>query len=66
MIAFAIHPISERSSRLPVDSTGMSDEQDEDEIRIPADQEEVAEIAGAETEEDKALAVAQARLIGDL
>ncbi|WP_310898396.1 hypothetical protein [Haloarcula onubensis] len=44
----------------------MSDEQNQNEIRIPADEEEVAEIVGAETDEEKALAVAQARLIGDL
>ena len=43
----------------------MSDEQ-KNEIRIPADEEKVAEIAGVETDEEKALAVAQARLIGDL
>jgi hypothetical protein len=44
----------------------MSDEQDENEIRIPADEEEVIDMAGAETDEEKNLAVAQARLIGDL
>ncbi|WP_255458719.1 hypothetical protein [Haloarcula sp. JP-Z28] len=42
----------------------MSDESPE--VQIPDDAEEVAEIAGAETEEEKALALAQARLIGDL
>lgn len=42
----------------------MSDEQNE--IRIPADEEEVIDMADAETDEEKNLAVAQARLIGDL
>ncbi|WP_155119989.1 hypothetical protein [Haloarcula rubripromontorii] len=45
----------------------MSDEKNENpKIRIPDDEEDVHEIAGAETDEEKALAVAQARLIGDL
>ncbi|RKS81375.1 hypothetical protein BDK61_0654 [Haloarcula quadrata] len=44
----------------------MSNEQNQNEIRIPADEEEVIEMAGAETDEEKNLAVAQARLIGDL
>ena len=44
----------------------MSDEQNQNEIRIPADKEEVIDMAGAETDEKKNLAVAQARLIGDL
>jgi hypothetical protein len=45
----------------------MSNEQDKSpEINLPEDESEVAEIAGAETEEEKALAVAQAKLIGDL
>jgi len=45
----------------------MSDEQEENiEIDLPDDESDVHEIAGAETEEEKALAVAQARLIGDL
>jgi len=43
----------------------MSNEQDS-EVRQPADEEDVIEIAGGETDEEKALAVAQARLIGDL
>jgi hypothetical protein len=59
-------PTSERSSRFASDSTGMSDDQNENEIRIPADEEEVSDMAGAETDEEKNLAVAQARLIGDL
>ena len=37
-----------------------------DEIRIPADEEEVIDMAGAETEEEQNLVVAQARLIGDI
>jgi hypothetical protein len=44
----------------------MSEEQNEDQIRLPTDAEEVIDMAGAETDEEKALAVAQARLIGDL
>lgn len=44
----------------------MSDERNQDEIRIPADEQEVIEIAGAETDEEKNLAIAQARLIGDI
>ncbi len=44
----------------------MSDEQDENEIHIPADEEEVIDMARAKTDEEKNLAVAQARLIGDL
>jgi len=57
---------NERSSRLAADDTGMSDEQNQNGIRIPADEEEVIEMAGAETDEEKNLAVAQARLIGDM
>ena len=44
----------------------MSEEQDQNEIRIPADEADVIDMAGAETDEEEALAVAQARLIGDL
>jgi hypothetical protein len=45
----------------------MSDEQNTSpKINLPDDEAEVIEIAGAETDEEKALAVAQARLIGDL
>ena len=44
----------------------MSDKENQNEIRIPANEEEVIEIAGAETDEEKNLAIAQARLIGDL
>jgi len=44
----------------------MADEQNQNEIRIPADEEEVIDMAGAETDEEKNLAVAQARLMGDL
>lgn len=36
------------------------------EIRLPDDEAEVIEMAGAETDEEKAVAVAQAELIGDL
>jgi hypothetical protein len=43
------------------------DEQDKNpKIRLPDDEGDVTEIAGAETEEEQNLAVAQARLIGDL
>jgi hypothetical protein len=45
----------------------MDDKQDEKpEIGLPVDEEEVIDMAGAETDEEKNLAVAQARLIGDL
>jgi hypothetical protein len=44
----------------------VSDEQNENEIRVPTDEEEVIDMAGAETDAGKNLAVAQARLIGDL
>lgn len=44
----------------------MSNEQNTDAIRLPADEADVIEMAGAETDEEKALAVAQARLIGDI
>lgn len=44
----------------------MNDEQNQNEIRIPADEAEVIDMVGAETDEEKNLAVAQARLIGDL
>jgi len=44
----------------------MSDEQDQNEIRIPTDEEEVIDMVDTETNEEKNLAVAQARLIGDL
>lgn len=42
----------------------MSDENDE--VRIPEDEQAVIEAAGAETDEEKALAIAQAKLIGDI
>ncbi|RKS81507.1 hypothetical protein BDK61_0793 [Haloarcula quadrata] len=35
-------------------------------VQIPEGEEEVIDMAGAETDEEKNLAVAQARLIGDL
>jgi hypothetical protein len=45
----------------------MSDESNENpEVRLPDDEDEVIEMAGAETEEEQNLAVAQARLIGDI
>ena len=45
----------------------MSDERNENpETRLPADQEEVIDMAGAETDKEKALAVAQAKLVGDV
>ncbi|WP_268258136.1 hypothetical protein [Halopiger djelfimassiliensis] len=42
----------------------MTDENPD--IRLPDEEDEAIEIAVAETDEQKALAVAQARLIGDL
>ena len=42
----------------------MSDEENQNKIRIPANEEEVIEMAGAETDAEKNLAIAQARLIG--
>jgi len=45
----------------------MNKDQDKkSEIRIPDDGADVIEIAGAKTDKEKSLAVAQARLIGDL
>ena len=45
----------------------MSDEQNKSpEINLPDDESEVHDMAGAETDEEENLAVAQARLIGDL
>ena len=44
----------------------MSDEQNKNEILLPTDEEEVIEMAGAKTDNEKNLAVRQARLIGDL
>jgi len=45
----------------------MSDEQNKSpEINLPDDETDVHDIAGVETDEEQALAVAQARLIGDL
>jgi hypothetical protein len=44
----------------------MSDEGDQNGILIPVNEEAVIEMAGAETEEEKNLALAQARLIGDI
>ncbi|QKY21200.1 hypothetical protein B4589_012750 [Halolamina sp. CBA1230] len=45
----------------------MGDEQDKNlEIPLLTDEEEVHAMAGAETDEEKAVAVAQAHLIGDL
>lgn len=35
-------------------------------VRVPEDETDVLEIAGAETDEERALAVAQARMIGDV
>lgn len=42
----------------------MADESPD--VTIPEDEDEVIEAAGAETDQEKCLAVAQARLIGDL
>jgi hypothetical protein len=42
----------------------MSDENEE--VQIPKDEQAVIDAAGAETDEEKALAIAQAKLIGDL
>jgi len=42
----------------------MSEESDE--VRIPKDEQAVIEAAGAETDEEKALAIAQAKLFGDI
>lgn len=48
-------------------AVGVSDKQKKSpERRLPADEAEVLDIAGAETDEQTALAVAQARLIGDI
>lgn len=44
----------------------MSDEGEEDQIRLPEDEEAVIEMADGKTDEEKALALAQARLIGDI
>jgi hypothetical protein len=45
----------------------MSEEQDKSfNVQIFEDEQEVIEIAGAETEQEQNLAVAQAKLIGDL
>jgi len=58
---------SERDSPFGIDSTYMNKDQDKkSEIRIPDDGADVIEIAGAKTDKEKSLAVAQARLIGDL
>ena len=35
-------------------------------VEIPEDDQAVIDVAGAETDEEKALAIAQAELIGDL
>lgn len=43
---------------------GMSDENDT--VQIPEDEQAVIEMAGAKTDEQKALAIAQAKLIGDI
>lgn len=42
----------------------MSDENPP--VRIPENEEAVIELAGAETEQEKNVAIAQAKLIGDL
>lgn len=42
----------------------MSDKNDE--VQIPEDEQAVIDAAGAETDQEKALAIAQAKLIGDL
>jgi hypothetical protein len=50
-------------------AVGKSMSEDENmspEIDLPDGENDVHEIAGAETDEEKALAVAQARLIGDI
>ena len=44
----------------------MSDEQNLNDIRIPANRDEVIDMAGAAPDEKRNPAVAQARLIGDM
>lgn len=44
----------------------MSNKQNDDEIRLPTDEADVIEMAGADTDEEKALADSQARIIGDI
>jgi hypothetical protein len=44
----------------------MTTKQNMEEIRLPADEADVIEMVGADTDEEKALAVSQARLIGDI
>ncbi|WP_160164301.1 hypothetical protein [Natrinema gari] len=45
----------------------MSDEENRNpEVRLPEDEDDIIDMAGAGTDEEKNLAVAQARLIGDL
>jgi len=44
----------------------MDNQNETSEIRLPADGADVIELAGAETDEERNVAVAQARLIGDL
>jgi hypothetical protein len=45
----------------------MSEGQDKSpDVQIPEDEQEVIERAGAETEQEKNLAIAQAKRIGDL
>jgi hypothetical protein len=45
----------------------MSEEQNKNpEIHLPDDEEDVIDMAGAETEEEKSRAIAQARRLGDL
>jgi hypothetical protein len=58
---------TESNSFIAPDSTGMSEEQDRSpDVQIPKDEEEVIEMSEAETEQQKNLAIAQAKLIGDL
>lgn len=44
----------------------MDNQNETSEIRLPADEADVIELAGAETDEEENVAIAQARLIGDL
>jgi hypothetical protein len=45
----------------------MSEQEDKSpDVQIPEDEQEVIEMAGAETEQEKRVAVAQAEVIGDI
>lgn len=66
LIPFVLGTV-ERDSPLRSYCTAMSEQEDKSpDVRIPEDEQEVIEIAGAETEQEKNVAIAQAKVIGEI